>query len=134
MMRTLCVLTAFFALSAGCASAPVPKRATELTTEALCLPPDVSPSVFTWPVQGGAPIRIPTEDGTEEAGVVLRYSQGSLVISAVWTRLGLISLDAAPDDPKAPAWGDVSLVTPDGRLRTARRGACRWERIRADRI
>lgn len=87
-----------------------------------CLPPGFTPEFFGWAVGRAGPIH--------PVGVFLRFEQGGQRIIAVWVPGGLAFLDDAPDTPQ-PAWADLGLVTPEGRIRDAPEPSlkCRWERI-----
>ena len=129
-MRTLRSATTIVALIliAGCAG-PVGD------TQALrglgpCLPPEVSPQFFFWPVAGLRSITLVTEDGEAVQASWVLYRRGRNAVAVVWLHSDLVSVDPSPET-ETPEWIDLSLVTPvDGQLvlRRAAEAPCQWKR------
>jgi hypothetical protein len=129
-MRTLRSAAAIVALTliAGCAAPLTDPQA--LRGLGPCLPAEVSPQFFFWPVVAQRPINLVTEDReVVEASWVL-YRRGRSAVAVVWLHSDLVSVDPSPET-ETPEWIDLSLVTPvDGQL-VLRRNAeapCQWKR------
>lgn len=110
-------------LAAGCATVPA-------APPAPCLPPGLDTSIITSPLMVAQPFRIEVEGGGQVPGVYLRFQRGETPIALIYTPVGLIVVDMAPDDPNVPAWQNRRLVAPDGSIRRAPEGPCRWEQAR----
>ena len=129
-MRTLRSAATIVALIliAGCAG-PVGD------TQALrglgpCLPPEVSPQFFFWPVAGLRSITLVTEDGEAVQASWVLYRRGRTAVAVVWLHSDLVSVDPSPET-ETPEWIDLSLVTPvDGQLvlRRTAEAPCQWKR------
>lgn len=100
---------------AGCATAAM----------VLCLPPQASPSIFSSPVEGAAPVAIHTDQGTLGPGLYVRYKTRQGPVSVLWTTTGLVSLDLDPDGQQA-AWRDAALIDDQGLLRSNPGSQCDW--------
>jgi hypothetical protein len=115
-------------LIAGCAGTITEPQA--LRGLGPCLPSEVSPQFFFWPVAALRSIALVTEDGaTVEASWVL-YRRGRNAVAVVWLHSDLVSVDPSPET-EAPEWIDLSLVTPvDGQLvlRRTAEAPCQWKR------
>lgn len=118
--RTL-ILGALF-LAVGCATV-----ADQPST--LCLPPGITPDIFTAPVIRIRPFRIKVEGGEHVPGVYLRFQVGDRHIMVIYAPVGLIAVDIAPDDKDVPEWVNLRLVMPDGTIRRQPEGPCRWDRV-----
>jgi len=115
-------------LTAGCAGSMTDTQA--LRGLGPCLPSEVSPQFFFWPVAAQRPITLVTEDGEAVEASWALYRRGRSAVAVVWLHSDLVSVDPSPET-ETPEWIDLSLVTPvDGQLvlrRTA--GApCQWQR------
>jgi hypothetical protein len=95
-----------------------------------CLPPEMSPQFFFWPVAAQRPITLVTEDDeTVEASWVL-YRRGRSAVAVVWLHADLVSVDPSPET-EMPEWIDLSLVKPVDSQLVLRRTAeapCQWKR------
>ena len=129
-MRTLRSAAAIVALTviAGCAG-PLGE------TQALrglgpCLPPEVSPQFFFWPVAALRSITLVTEDDEAIQASWVLYRRGRNAVAVVWLHSDLVSVDPSPET-ETPEWIDLSLVTPvDGQLvlRRTAEAPCQWKR------
>ena len=129
-MRTLRSAAAIVALGliAGC-SGPL-SDIQVLRGLGPCLPPEVSPQFFFWPVVGLRRVNVLTEDGElAEASWVL-YRRGRNAVAVVWLHADLVSVDPSPETEMAE-WIDLSLVKPVDSQLVLRRTAeapCQWKR------
>ncbi|HMH54371.1 MAG TPA: hypothetical protein VK548_29315 [Candidatus Acidoferrum sp.] len=115
-------------LLAGCAGTMTERQA--LRGLGPCLPPEVSPQFFFWPVAALRSIALPTEDGEAAQASWVLYRRGRNAVAVVWLHSDLVSVDPSPET-EAPEWIDLSLVTPvDGQLvlRRTAEAPCQWKR------
>jgi hypothetical protein len=129
-MRTLRSAAAIVALTliAGCAGSMTETQA--LRGLGPCLPPEVSPQFFFWPVVAQRPITLMTEDDEAVQASWVLYSRGRNAVAVVWLHSDLVSVDPSPET-ETPEWIDLSLVTPvDGQLvlRRTAEAPCQWKR------
>ena len=95
-----------------------------------CLPPEVSPQFFFWPVVALRTIELMTEDGEAAQATWVLYRRGRGAVAVVWLHADLVSVDPSPET-ETPEWIDLSLVTPvDGQLvlRQNAETPCQWKR------
>jgi hypothetical protein len=115
-------------LLSGCAG-PVAEREA-MRGVGPCLPPEVSPQFFLWPVAAFRSITLVGEDGEAVPASWVLYRRGRSAVAVVWLHADLVSVDPSPET-ETPEWIDVSLVTAvDGQL-VLRRSAetpCQWKR------
>ena len=115
-------------LIAGCAGTMTESQA--LRGLGPCLPPEMSPQFFFWPVAALRSITLPTEDGEAEQASWVLYRRGRNAVAVVWLHSDLVSVDPSPET-EVPEWIDLSLVTPvDGQLvlRRTAETPCQWKR------
>ena len=129
-MRTLRSAAAIVALIliAGCAGPLTDTQA--LRGLGPCLPPEVSPQFFFWPVAALRSITLVTEDDEAIQASWVLYRRGRNAVAVVWLHSDLVSVDPSPET-ETPEWIDLSLVTPvDGQLvlRRAAEAPCQWKR------
>ena len=95
-----------------------------------CLPPEISPRFFFWPVIAFRTINLVTEDGEAVEGSWVLYRRGRVAVAVIWVHADLISVDGSPET-ETPEWIDVSLVTPVDEKLVLRRtpdAPCQWKR------
>jgi hypothetical protein len=115
-------------LIAGCAG-PVADREA-MRGVGPCLPPEVSPQFFFWPVAAFRQITLVSEDGEGVQASWVLYRRGRTAVAVVWLHADLVSVDPSPET-ETPEWIDLSLVTPiDGQLvlRRTAEAPCQWKR------
>ena len=103
-------------LTAGCAGPITGPQA--LRGLGPCLPPEVSPQFFFWPVAAFRTINLVTEDGEAESVSWVLYRRGRTAIAVVWLHSDLISVDPSPET-ETPRM-DRSLAGDAGGRRTGR--------------
>jgi hypothetical protein len=121
----LIVLLVLAAACAGPAAGPEAMRGI-----GPCLPPEVSPRFFFWPVIAFRTINLVTEDGEATEASWVLYRRGRSSVAVVWVHSDLISVDASPET-ETPEWIDISLVTPVDEklvLRRTPEAPCQWKR------
>ena len=79
-----------------------------------CLPSEMSPQFFFWPVVAFRSINLVTEDGEAAQASWVLYRRGRAAVAVVWVHSDLISVDPSPET-ETPEWIDLSLVTPVSR-------------------
>ena len=129
-MRTLRSAAAIVALTliAGCAGSMTETQV--LRGLGPCLPPEVSPQFFFWPVVAMRSITLVTEDDEAVQASWVLYSRGRNAVAVVWLHSDLVSVDPSPET-ETPEWIDLSLVTPvEGQLvlRRTAEAPCQWKR------
>ena len=95
-----------------------------------CLPLEVSPQFFFWPVVAFRTISLATEGGDSAEATWVLYRRGRGAVAVVWFHSDIISVDPSPET-EAPEWIDLSLVTTvDGQLvlRQNAETPCQWKR------
>ena len=95
-----------------------------------CLPSEISPRFFFWPVIAFRTVNLVTEDGEAVEGSWVLYRRGRVAVAVIWVHSDLISVDASPET-ETPEWIDVSLVTPVDEklvLRRTPEAPCQWKR------
>jgi hypothetical protein len=95
-----------------------------------CLPSEVSPQFFFWPVAAQRPITLVNEDGQAVEASWVLYRRGRGAVAVVWLHTDLVSVDPSPET-ETPEWIDLSLVKPVDSQLVLRRTAeapCQWKR------
>ena len=95
-----------------------------------CLPSEVSPQFFFWPVAAQRPITLVTEDDEAVEASWVLYRRGRSAVAVVWLHADLVSVDPSPET-ETPEWIDLSLVKPVDSQLVLRRTAeapCQWKR------
>jgi hypothetical protein len=128
-MRARCRATIVaLILAAGCAGPMTEHQA--VRGLGPCLPSEVSPQFFFWPVAALRSISLVTEDGEAVEASWVLYRRGRNAVAVVWLHSDLVSVDPSPET-ETPEWIDLSLVTPvDGQLilRRTAEAPCQWRR------
>jgi hypothetical protein len=129
-MRTLRSAAAIVALVliAGCSGPMSDPQA--LRGLGPCLPAEVSPQFFFWPVAAQRPITLVTEDDEAVEASWVLYRRGRNAVAVVWLHADLVSVDPSPET-ETPEWIDLSLVKPVDSQLVLRRTAeapCQWKR------
>lgn len=113
--RVLAVLLAVLALSACAALQPVAWP---------CLPPDVPPEVFTWPVTMGRSSMALDSDSNVRAVALVRYERDGRAVHVVWIDGQLALVDPAPD-ADTPPYLDRGMIV-GGELLAGGQPTCEW--------
>jgi hypothetical protein len=127
-IRWLALVAGVAVTALGCAASG-PARPTA-AFNVPCLPAEVPPGFFAWPVIGFRPLVLRTDDGDSVPAFWVLYRRGEVAVAAIWTVTDLVTIDPSPGTNE-PEWVDGALVNDAGAalvILAKPRPPCQWRR------